>query len=93
MTNKAQRTSVGNAHLKNVLKLIDTYQFKIENCEWQGETGTYQAIKKAGEHFRCEMAKQTRQTRRTMNIEVVVDPERQEFLRQHFEQNLDIGEK
>ena len=87
---KAQRTSVGNTHLKNVLKLLDTYQFKIENGEWQGETGTYQDLKRAGEHFRCEMAKQTRQTRKTMNISVIIDPEKQNFARLQFEQDLDI---
>ena len=87
---KAQRTSVGNTHLKNVLKLLDTYQFKLENGVWQGEPGTYQALKRAGEHIRCEMAKQTRQTRRTMNISVITDPEQQDFAKQQFEQDLDI---
>ena len=89
MTQKVQTTRISNAQLKHLLKLADTCQIKAENGEWKLETGTYQSIKKAAGHVRCEMAKQQRQTRRTMNIEVISDPERQEFQREQFLTDID----
>ena len=73
---KGQRTSVSNAQLKHLLKLADTYCIMVEDGKWQVEPGTYQFIKKAEEHVRVEMAKQSRQTRKTMKIEYVADEER-----------------
>ena len=93
MAQKVQTTSISNTQLKHLLKLADTCQFKAENGEWKLETGTYQSIKKAAGHVRCEMAKQQRQTRRTMNIEVITEPERQEFQREQFLNNLDNLER
>ena len=90
MAQKVQTTRISNAQLKHLLKLADTCQFKAEDGEWKLETGTYQSIKKAAAHVRCEMAKQQRQTRRTMNIEVITEPERQEFQREQFLNDLDI---
>ena len=89
MTQRVQTTKIANVHLKHLLKLADTCQFKAENGEWKLEAGTYQSNKKAAEHVRCEMAKQQRQTRRTMNIEVITEPERQEFQREQFLNDID----
>ena len=89
MAQKVQTTRIANVHLKHLLKLADTYQFKAENGEWKLEAGTYQSNRKAAEHVRCEMAKQHRQTRRTMNIEVISDPERREFQREQFLTDID----
>tara|TARA_A100001391_G_scaffold183841_1_gene151365 strand:- start:344 stop:616 length:273 start_codon:yes stop_codon:yes gene_type:complete len=83
-SNKPLKTTVNNKHLTNVLKLVDTYQIKTEKGEWEVEKGTYQAIIKAGEHFRCEMAKQSRQRRKTMKINVITDPEIQAFNAEQF---------
>tara|TARA_B100001996_G_C18124454_1_gene386467 strand:- start:108 stop:389 length:282 start_codon:yes stop_codon:yes gene_type:complete len=93
MAQKVQTTSISNAQLKNLLKLADTCQFKTENGEWKLEKGTYHSIKKAAGHVRCEMAKQQRQTRKTMNIEVISDPERQEFQRGQFLNDIDNLER
>ena len=73
---KTQKTQVNNAKLNHLLKLGDTYLINAENGVWQVEKGTYQAIKKAVEHVKTEMFKQSRQRRRTMNIEYIVDQER-----------------
>ena len=73
---KVQKTKVNNAQLNHLLKLADTYIIKMEKGEWQGESGTYQAIKKAVDHTKTEMFKQSRQRRRTMNIEYIADQER-----------------
>jgi len=73
---KVQKTKVNNAQLNHLLKLADTYIIKMENGEWHGESGTYRAIKKAVEHTKTEMFKQSRQRRRTMNIEYIADQER-----------------
>ena len=47
---------------------------------WSVPKGTYQAIKKATDHVKTEMFKQSRQRRRTMNIEYVADVERRELI-------------
>ena len=73
---KTQKTQVNNAKLNHLLKLGDTYLINAENGVWQVEKGTYQAIKKAVEHVKTEMFKQSRQRRRTMNIEYIADEER-----------------
>ena len=73
---KGPTTNVSNAKLNHLLKLADTYIIKMEKGEWQGESGTYQAIKKAVDHTKTEMFKQSRQRRRTMNIEYIADEER-----------------
>ena len=73
---KTQKTQVNNAKLNHLLKLGDTYLINAENGVWQVEKGTYQAIKKAVEHVKTEMFKQSRQRRRTMNIEYIADQER-----------------
>ena len=82
---QGQRTSVSNAQLKHLLKLSDAYEIKAESGEWEVEKGTYQAIKKAGEHVRCEMAKQSRQRKRTMNITYIPEVERRGMI---SEENL-----
>ncbi len=84
MAKKAQTTNISNAQLKHLLKLADTYCINVEDGVWQVEEGTYNFVKRASSHVRCEMAKQQRQRRRTMNIEVVTDPERQEFLKRRY---------
>ena len=73
---KTQKTQVNNAKLNHLLKLGDTYLINAENGVWQVEKGTYQAIKKAVEHVKTEMFKQSRQRRKTMNIQYVADEER-----------------
>ena len=72
---KGPTTNVSNAKLNHLLKLADTYIIKMEKGEWQGESGTYQAIKKAVDHTKTEMFKQSRQRRRTMNIDYIADEE------------------
>ena len=84
MAQKVQTTSISNAQLKHLLTLGDTYCINVENGVWDVESGTYNFVKKAVGHVKCEMAKQARQRRKTMNIEVVTDPERQQFLRQNY---------
>ena len=73
---KGQTTCVSNAKLKHLLKLADTYIIKTENGEWDVPRGTYQSIKKASDNVKEEMFKQSRQTRKTMDIKYVSDPER-----------------
>ena len=73
---QGQRTSVSNSQLKYLLTLADTYCIKVEDGEWEVESGTYKFIKKATNHVRMEMAKQSRQRRKTMNIQYVADEER-----------------
>ena len=87
---KGQTTAVSNAKLNHLLKLADTYCIKAENGEWQVERGTYQAIKKAVSRVKTEMFKQSRQRRKTMNIEYVADQERREFQKQQFEREIEI---
>ena len=77
---KTQKTQVNNAKLNHLLKLGDTYLINAENGVWQVEKGTYHAIKKAVEHVKTEMFKQSRQRRRTMNIEYIVDQERRAII-------------
>ena len=82
---KGQRTSVSNAQLKHLLKLANTFRIMAEDGKWQVEPGTYQFIKKAEEHVRLEMEKQSPQRRKTMNIQYVADEERRGIISQ---QNL-----
>ena len=83
---KVQKTKVNNAQLNHLLKLADTYIIKMENGEWHGESGTYRAIKKAVEHTKTEMFKQSRQRRKTMRIEAVQDTERQIALSRQYKE-------
>ena len=82
---KVQTTKVSNTKLNHLLKLADTYLIKMENGEWKGEQGTYQDMKKAVDHTKTEMFKQSRQRRRTMNIEYIADEERRGMI---SEENL-----
>ena len=82
---KGPTTSISNAKLNHLLKLADTYITNAEEGVWSVPKGTYQAIKKATDHVKTEMFKQSRQRRRTMNIEYVADVERRELISQ---QNL-----
>ena len=84
MAQKVQTTSCSNAQLKHLLTLGDTYCINVENGLWDVEPGTYNFIKKAVGHVKCEMAKQSRQRRKTMRIETVQDTERQQFLKQNY---------
>tara|TARA_B100001175_G_scaffold308693_1_gene309419 strand:+ start:125 stop:388 length:264 start_codon:yes stop_codon:yes gene_type:complete len=77
---KGPTTNVSNAKLKHLLKLADTYCIKAENGEWQVEKGTYAAIKKSVDNIKMEMFKQSRQRRRTMNIDFVQDEERRQMI-------------
>ena len=79
---KGPTTKVSNAKLKHLIKLAETYCIKAEDGEWEVEPGTYQAILRAVDHVKTEMAKQDRQRRRTMNISYVQDPERREMVGQ-----------
>ena len=81
MTQRVQTTKIANVHLKHLLKLADTCQFKAENGEWKLEAGTYQSNKKAAEHVRCEMAKQHPQRRKTIRVDITEDQERIDYLR------------
>ncbi len=82
---KGPTTSISNAKLNHLLKLADTYITNAEEGVWSVPKGTYQAIKKATDHVKTEMFKQSRQRRRTMNIEYVADVERRGLISQ---QNL-----
>ena len=79
---QGQRTSVSNAKLNHLLKLADTYMIKAENGEWSVQKGTYQAIKKATDHVKTEMFKQSRQRRKTMDIQYIADKERRGIISQ-----------
>ena len=84
---KAKTTKVANIHLKSAEKALTAWTDKVENGEFELETGTYQAFKRAREHISCEVAKQNRRERkRTINVNIVSDPERQSYLKRQFEQ-------
>ena len=86
---KGPTTRVSNAKLKHLIKLADTYCIKVEDGEWEVEPGTYQAILRAADHVKTEIAKQDRQRRRTMNISYVQDPERRKIIgQQNTQKNL-----
>ena len=76
---KPVTTACSNSQLKHLLTLADTYTINVEDGVWDVEKGTYNFIKKAAQHVRCEMAKQSRQRRKTMRIEAVQDTERQQM--------------
>ena len=80
---KVQKTKVNNAKLNHLLKLGDTYLINAENGVWKVEKGTYEAIKKSVDHVKTELFKQSRQRRRTMNIEYIADEERRGFIGEH----------
>ena len=85
MANKAATTACSNTQLKYLLKLAETYTINVENGVWDVEKGTYNFIKAAAQHVRCEMAKQSkRKTRKTMRIDTVYDTERQMVLSQQY---------
>jgi len=77
---KVQTTRISNAQLKHLLKLADTCCIKAENGVWKLQPGTLDSISKAAGHVRCEMEKQKRQRRRTMDIDWITDPEQQMVL-------------
>ena len=79
---QGQRTSVSNAKHNQLLKIADTYLIKAENGECAVPKGTQQSIKKATDHVKTEMFKQSRQRRKTMNIEYVADEERRGLISQ-----------
>jgi len=82
---KAKTTKVSNTHLKSAEKALTAWTDKVENGEFELETGTYLAFKSARDHIKCEVAKQNRQRRRTINVGIVSDPERQSYLRKQFD--------
>jgi len=84
MAPKPITTAISNSHLNHLLTLADTHTINVEDGVWEVETGTYNLIKKAAQHVRCEMAKQSRQRRKTMKINVVQDPERQMVLSRQY---------
>ena len=81
--------TVSNAKLDQLLKLADTYCIKAENGEWDVEPGTYKAIKRAVDHVKMEQFKQSRQRRRTMNINYVEDEERRQTIAKSNTQTVD----
>ena len=87
MANKPQTTKIYNTQLKHLLTLADTYCINVEDGVWDVEKGTYTFVKRAAQHVRCEMAKQSRQRRKTMRINVVEDPERQIALSRQYQDN------
>ena len=84
MAPKPITTAISNSHLNHLLTLADTHTINVEDGVWEGEPGAYNLIKKAAQHVRCEMAKQSRQRRKTMRINVVQDPERQMVLSRQY---------
>tara|TARA_R100000234_G_C4846772_1_gene113438 strand:- start:52 stop:315 length:264 start_codon:yes stop_codon:yes gene_type:complete len=80
---KVQKTLINNARLNHLLKLADTYLIKMENGEWSGNPVTYKEIKKSVEHSKSEMAKQSRQRRKTMTIEYIPEIERRGIIGEH----------
>ena len=83
---KPKTTKVFNTHLKSAEKALTAWTDKVENGEFELETGTYLAFKSARDHIKCEVAKQNnRQRRRTINVNIVSDPERQSYLRKQFD--------
>ena len=83
---KPVTTECSNSQLKHLLTLADTYTINVEDGVWDVEKGTYNFIKKAAQHVRCEMAKQSRQRRKTMRIEAVQDTERQIALSMQYKE-------
>ena len=79
---KGQRTSISNTKLNHLLKLGETYCTNAEDGVWQVPKGTYKAILKSVDHVKTEMFKQSRQRRKTMNIEYVADEERRAIVGQ-----------
>ena len=75
--------------VETLLKLAETYCIKAENGEWQIEPGTYKAMKKAVDYVKTEQYKQTRQRRRTMNIDFVADEERRMSIARHNTKEVD----
>ena len=87
---KLRTTKVSNAQLKVAVKSLSAWTDKVENGEFELETGTYQAFKRARDHISCEVAKQNRRERkRTINVNIVSDPERQSYLKKQFEQQYE----
>ena len=85
MAPKPVTTAISNSHLNHLLTLADTHTINVEDGVWEGEPGAYNLIKKAAQHVRCEMAKQSkRKTRKTMRIDTVYDTERQMVLSQQY---------
>ena len=77
---KAQTTEVQNTKLEHLIKLGETFCIKAEDGEWEVEPGTYQSIKRAVEHTKAEICKQSRQRRKTMNIGTNVEYERRAYI-------------
>tara|TARA_B100000902_G_C27312657_1_gene919322 strand:- start:1061 stop:1315 length:255 start_codon:yes stop_codon:yes gene_type:complete len=78
-------TNVSNSHLKNAVKALTAWTDRVESGEFELEPGTYHAFKGAREHISCEIAKQHRQRKRKINVNIVSDPERQNALRRQYE--------
>ena len=75
-------TKVSNSQLKVAVKALTAWTDKVENGEFEIEPGTYQAFKGAREHISSEVAKR----RRTINVNIVSDPERQSYLKKQFDE-------
>ena len=90
---KGPTTKVSNAKLRHLIKLADTYCIKVENGEWQVQSGTYQNIKQSVDHVKTEMFKQDRQRRRTMDISYVEDLERREMVGKQNTQQKSVIEE
>ena len=82
---RPKQTKVSNIHLKSAEKALTAWTDKVENGEFELETGTYLAFKNARDHIKCEVAKQDRKRKRGINVNVVSDPERQASLRKQFD--------
>jgi hypothetical protein len=77
---QAHTTKVQNSKLEHLIKLGETFCIKAEDGEWEVEPGTYQSIKRAVEHTKAEICKQSRQRRKTMNIGTNVEYERRAYI-------------
>jgi hypothetical protein len=72
---QAHTTTVQNKKLEHLIKVAETFCIKAENGEWKVESGTYKNVLGAIEHTKSEICKQSRQRRRTMNIDTNIDHE------------------
>ena len=82
MTRRILKTTISNRQLEVAVKSLDAFTIKVENGEFELEEGTYKRFKQASRIITCEMQKQNPVRRKTINVGVVTDPERQRYLRE-----------
>ena len=89
MKGHSRKTSVSNATLKDAIKALNYIVDNYELGKLTVENGTYKAFKKSVGVITCEMARQNRQKKKTIRVDVTPDLEREEFLREQRKQHLD----